>query len=561
MRKAEANMNGAQAVVRSLIKHRVKTTFGYPGGSIVPVFDAFMDYSRHIRNILVRHEQCAAHAADGFARASGIPGVCIATSGPGASNLITGLLTSFMDSTPIIAMAGQVPTKLIGHESFQEVAMDEITKHTCKGHFQLRDPNKAFAMIDKAFRLSTEARPGPVYIDLPKDAQEGRCRKRMPARFPVPKPRFLGQEPKLSQAASLVLYAERPLILIGGGIIWANAGKELSELVNLLKIPVARTMMAKSAFPDNHPLSLGMAGMYGTKIANYAIENSDLILAIGCRFSNRIATDPDEFAKNATLIHIDVEPSEINRNKQVELALRGDAKLVLQKLLAIIRHKFMGQRDTPWVSTLRRLRTIEYDEKLDYDSKPIDYKRIFYELKRFVKDEDIVVTGVGCHQTMAERYIPRKSPRSFISSGGDGTMGFGLPASIGAKTAKPDSEVINIDGDGSLQMVIQELAVLAKEGIKVITVLCNNQYLGMVRQWQKKVYGRYSSVNLGKKPDFAKVAEAYGLKGYEVNRPSDIYPCLQSARKSRRSSIIDIHVKPEEDYGPTEQFGITEKDF
>ena len=552
---------GGEAIVKTLIEHKITHTFGFPGAAIVAVYDALLEHPEEIRNILVRHEQGAAHAADGFARATGNPGVCIVTSGPGASNLVTGMSTAFMDSSPIIAMAGQVAFKLIGHEAFQETDMVDIALHTCKKDFQITHADEIFPVFNEAFRLATEGRPGPVYIDLTKDAQEGKCTESFPKKIPMSEPRFTGQSEELKKAASLLLQAERPVMLLGGGVLWANASGEVASLADRLKIPVANTLMGSSAFPDNHPLSLGMAGMYGTEIANYAIENADLLLAVGCRFSNRTAKEPKEFAKGATVIHIDVDPTEINRNKKADLAIVGDARLVLAGLLKTIELKLLKLKNEEfnWTKQLKELRE-GYSEKLDYDTHPIDYRRVFYELRKFVKDEDIIVTGVGCHQMMAQKFIPRKYPRTFITSGGEGTMGFGLPAAIGAKVAKPDSEVINIDGDGSFQMTLEELAVLAQENLKVITVICNNHYLGMVRQWQKEVYGRYSSVYLGEIPDFSKIAEAYGLNGIEVSRTSEIAGALEKARKSTISSVIDIHVEPEQDFGETHQLAVELQD-
>nr|QNO54377.1 3D-(3,5/4)-trihydroxycyclohexane-1,2-dione hydrolase [Methanosarcinales archaeon ANME-1 ERB7] len=553
--------NGAEAIVKTLIKHKITHTFGIPGVGIGPAFDALLEHPEEIRNILVRHEQGATHAADGFARATGNPGVCIVTSGPGASNLVTGMLTAFMDSSPIIAMAGQVPFKLIGHEAFQEADMVDIALHTCKKDFQIRDANEIFPVFNEAFRLATDGRPGPVYIDLTMDAQEGKCTKKFPEKVPMAEPRFSGQREDLKKAASLLLQAERPVMLLGGGVLWANASGEVASLADHLKIPVANTLMGSSAFPDNHPLSLGMAGMYGTEIANYAIENADLLLAVGCRFSNRTAAEPEEFAKGATVIHIDADPTEINRNKKADLAIVGDARLVLSELLKTIELKLLKlkNKEFNWIRQLKELRE-GYSEKLDYDTHPIDYRRVFYELRKFVNDEDIIVTGIGCHQMMAQKFIPRKYPRTFITSGGEGTMGFGLPAAIGAKVAKPESEIINIDGDGSFQMTLEELAVLAQENLKVITVICNNHYLGMVRQWQKNVYGRCSSVYLGEIPDFSKIAEAYGLNGIEVSRTSEIPDALEKARKSTISSVIDIHVKPEQDFGASHQLAVELQD-
>ncbi|MFC1691705.1 biosynthetic-type acetolactate synthase large subunit [Nanoarchaeota archaeon] len=555
-------MNGGQAIVKTLIKHKVSHTFGYPGGGIVPVFDALLDHSKKIKNILVRHEEGAVHMADGFARATGTPGVCIATSGPGASNLVTGMLTAWMDSSPIIAMAGQVPFKLIGHEAFQEADMVDIALHTCKKDFQIRHANEVFDVFNQAFRLSTEGRPGPVYIDLPKNAQEGKLTKKIPKKVPVSKPKFTGQLDKLKRTANLMLNAQTPVFLIGGGVLWANAANEFMKLVDLVKIPVITTLMAKSVFPDRHPLAFGMHGLYGTKTAAYALNNSDLVIAIGCRFSNRTIINPADFPKNRKIVHINVDKREINENVKTDIGIVGDARLVIMKLTEMIR-KMAKSKERPWHKNLRTFMTKEREEFLDKDTKPISHKKVMFELRKIIKDKDILVTGVGNHQMLAEHYIDRKYPRTFITSGGEGTMGFGLPASIGAKVAMPNREVINFDGDGSFQMTMEELAVLAQENIKVTTILLKNHYLSMVRQWQEKIYGkkRRSAVFLANKPSFSKIAEAYGLNGISVTRPSELGPALRKAKKSKTSTIVSVHTIPGENYFPLTPPAITEKDF
>jgi acetolactate synthase-1/2/3 large subunit len=555
-------MNGGQAIVKTLIRHGITHTFGFPGGGIVTVFDALLDHKEKIRNILMRHEQCAAHAADGFARATGHPGVCIATSGPGASNLVTGMLTAWMDSSPIIAMAGQVSFRLIGHEAFQEVDMVDIALHTCKKDFQITDPDQILPTFNEAFRLSTQGRPGPVYIDLTKEAQIGNVTQKLPLKVRKNLLTFEGQEGKLLKIAKLVSKSSQPLILIGGGIIHSNASRELLKFADRTKIPVVRTLMAKGAFPDSSPLSLGMTGLYGSKTANYAVNRADLIIAIGCRFSNRTAPDPKHFAPNAMIVHIDTDQSELGENIQPDLGIIGDARLVLKRLIAVVQERGAKKGNGAWIKKLRELREKETSENINIDSKPIAFKRVFHELRKVIRDKDIVVTGVGCHQMMAGRYIEREYPRTFITSGGEGTMGFGLPASIGAKVGRPDVEVFNIDGDGSFQMTLEELAVLSYENIKVITIVCKNEYLGMVRQWQELAYGkdRYSSVHLGPMPDFVKLAKAYGVNGFRANTASEIAPCLEKAIKSEISSVIEIPIRKEENYLPT-PLAISDEDF
>jgi acetolactate synthase-1/2/3 large subunit len=440
--------------------------------------------------------------------------------------------------------------------------MVDIALHTCKRDVQIHSPNKAFKIFNEAFRLTTEGRPGPVYIDLPKEVQTEKLTEEIPEKVPVSSPVFEGQREKLSDIAGLIKGAEKPLVLIGGGIIASDASDELARFVDATRIPVVRALMGKSALPDKHPMSLGMTGLYGSKTANYAVNRTDLIIAIGCRFSNRTVTSREAFGPKAKIVHIEVDPKEIGQNIKPDVGVVGDAKLVLEELISVVGEADAKNNNMEWLGKLKELKEVEFSEDISADVEPISHKRVFHDLRRFIKDEDIVVTGVGNHQMLAQHYLDRKYPRTFITSGGEGTMGFGLPASIGVKMARPDVEVFNIDGDGSFQMTMEELGVLAYENLKVITVIFKNEYLGMVRQWQGEVYGadRYSSVHLGPTPDFAKIAEAYGLNGFRATRPQEIAACLEQAIASPKSSIIEIVLQKEEDYLPTSAM-ISEKDF
>ncbi len=366
-------------------------------------------------------------------------------------------------------------------------------------------------------------------------------------------PVFEGQRDKLDEIVKLMKDAQKPLVLIGGGIISANASEELMNFMDATGIPVARTLMAKSAIPDRHPLSLGMMGLYGSRTANYAANRADLIIVIGCRFSDRTVPAKELLNPRVKIAHINVDAKEIGENIDADIAVVGDAKLVLNELLARVRDADARCNDEAWANNLKRFKEIEFSEDISGDSEPISAKRVFHDLRKFIRDEDIVVTGVGNHQMMADHYIDRKYPRTFITSGGEGTMGFGLPASIGVKVAKPEARVFNIDGDGSFQMTMEELGVLAYENLKVITVIFKNEYLGMVRQWQEKVYGhdRYSAVHLGAMPNLAKVAEAYGLLGIRVTKPQDIAAALEKAIADPRASVIEIVVAQEENYLPS----------
>ncbi|MFH1850185.1 MAG: biosynthetic-type acetolactate synthase large subunit [archaeon] len=541
-------MKGSEAIVSTLVDKGFDVTFGFPGGTVIPLFDAFLDNDK-IRNILVRHEQAAAHAADAYARVLGKPGICIATSGPGATNLVTGIMNAYMDSSPILAFGGQVSTNLIGNDAFQESDMIGITMPITKHSFQPRNADEIIPAILKGLRIATEGRPGPVYIDLPKDVQ---CQevKNLNRNVKIAgfQPNLHGNPVQIRKAAEAINNSERPLFLAGGGVSLSNASAELGRLVNMVKAPIATTLMGKGIFPEDHPLCLGMVGMHGRRIANYAVLKCDLLIAIGCRFSDRITGELSSFAENAKVIHIDVDPAEIGKNVKVDIPIVGDARLVISDLINVL-SKTGAKSPSAWGKRIKELAEM-CKCNLDYDTTPISPRRLIKDLRGIIKD-DIVCTGVGQHQMYAAHYLRIRKPRHFITSGGAGTMGFGLPAAIGAKTAKPECEVYNLDGDGSFAMTQQELGTIKEENIKVITAIFNNEYLGMVRQWLDIFFDkRYSQVHLKKTPDFAKLAEAYSLNGYSVDKPGDIIPTLKEAKKNKEASVLDIHIDPSENILP-----------
>jgi len=553
-------MRGTEAILNSLVANKTKHIFGFPGGSIIPIFDELLNYEDRIRHVLVRHEQGAAHAADAYARVLGKAGVCLATSGPGATNLVTGIMTAYMDSSPLIALAGNVPTTLLGNDAFQETDMVGVTMPITKHNFQIRDPNEINSIISNAFTIATKGRPGPVFVDIPKDMQLKEVTKEKPVEKILGfNPNLKGHPEQVKRAAKMILEAERPVIIAGGGVLISNASNELAKLVESFNIPVVTTFMGKSCIDENHPLCLGMLGMHGRKAANYAVAEADVILSIGCRFSDRITGDVKTFAEKAKLIQIDVDSAEIGKNIPVELPIVGDAKNVLSELLPIM--KINSQKNSAWSEKIKKFNK-ECNCHFDYSSHPIDPRKIIFELNKALKETDIVTTGTGQHQMFAAHFLKMRKPKTFISSGGAGTMGFGFPASIGAKVAKPDSEVFNIDGDGSFAMVIQELATCKEENIKTTQLIFNNSYLGMVRQWQEIFQNkRYSGVHLKRTPDFAKVADAYGLKGISVERESQISKSIAEAIKSDETAVLDILVKEESNILPMFAAGTRHSDM
>ncbi|MEK6949010.1 MAG: biosynthetic-type acetolactate synthase large subunit [Nanoarchaeota archaeon] len=549
-------MKGNKLMVETLLKEKVDVLFGINGGAIIPFYDALYDYKGQIRNILVRHEQGAAHAAEGYARASGKVGTCVATSGPGGCNLVTGIADALMDSVPIVAIGGQVPTHLIGNDAFQETDMIGITTPITKHNFQIRNVDDIPLTIRKAYKLAREGRPGPVYIDVPKDVQLKESNAAIPEKVEIPsyKPTIYPNPFQLKRAVKLILEAERPLILAGGGTIIANAHKELLEFAETLVAPVSSTTMAKGVFPEDHPLSLHVTGMHGTEAANYAIINTDVLIAVGCRFSDRITGDTKSFQEGKKVIHIDIDPSEIGKNVAVEIPVVGDARIVLSELTKILISEGMKDKNKPsaWRKKLDEIKELcDAAEDKAIANEGLTQKFCCRELSKFIREDAIITTGVGQHQMFGEHFIMRKNPRTWITSGGAGTMGFGMPAAMGAKVAKPDVEVYDLDGDGSFQMTLQELATLKEEKIKVVPIIMNNNYLGMVRQWlelfQKR---RYSGVGYSANPSFEKIAQAYHLNGITVKTKNEFIDALNQARKNDETTVIDVMVEEEENILP-----------
>ncbi len=541
-------MKGSNAIVRSLEEEGVEYIFGILGGAIMEVYDVL--YEHGPRHILMRHEQCAAHAAEGYARVSGKVGVCMATSGPGATNLVTGIADAHMDSTPIIAFTGQVPVDLIGNDAFQESDILGITMPITKHNFQITDPEDIPYTIKAAFKIASTRRPGPVLIDLPKDVQQKEMKKRFsyPGDVDIPGYKVMksgGHTKQLKDIASTLMNTERPVIIAGGGTILSNASRELIQLAESLNIPVTTTLMGKGSFPEDHPLSLGMLGMHGRKAANVAVTECDVLLAIGVRFSDRITGKIETFASGAKKIQIDIDPSEIGKNVEIDIPVVGDAKLVLQNLLKIIK-KFKQKKNTEWNKKIQRFKR-EFAPIYDYDDIPIKQQRVMKEVNRIIDSKTIITTEVGQCQMWAAHYLNIKNPRHFISSGGLGTMGSGFPYAIGAKVAMPDQKVIDIGSEGSFQMTGQEMATCVEEDIPVAVVLLNNRYLGMVMQWQDLFYEkRRSHTYLGEVPDFVKLAESYSAKGVAVKKPSEIHEALVEAVKSDLPFVVDITVDTDE---------------
>ena len=539
-------ITGAAALIAALKSEGVKHIFGIPGGAILPVYDVLYE-EPSIRHILVRHEQAAAHAADGYARALGRPGVCMATSGPGACNLLTGILNAYMDSSPVIAITGQVPTHLLGTDAFQEADILSLMLPITKHNFLVRSVEELVEAVAKAFRIAMSGRPGPVHIDLPRDVQTAKARVRIPAEVTVrAKVRYEPDPHRVAEAVRLIEEAERPLILAGGGVIWSGATPELVELAELLGAPVVTSLMGKGSIPEDHPLSLGMVGMHGRKAANLAVTECDLLIGVGVRFSDRSTGDVRYFAPKAKIVHIDIDPVEIGKLVRTDLAVVGDAKRVLAEILRALRERGKRGIRSEWTERVKRMKR-EFLPRMDYDEIPLKPQRVIKEIMEVLDDDSVVVTEVGQCQMWAAHYLTVRGPRRFISSGGLGTMGFGFPASLGVKTALPEKKVVDIAGDGSFLMNSQELATAVENGIEVVCCIFNNSYLGMVKQWQDLFYGgRRSQTYLGKSPDFVKLAEAYGAWGDRVTRPGEMKEKLKEALECGKPAVLDVIIDPDE---------------
>jgi len=555
-------MSGAQAVVEALQREGVQVVFGHPGGANMPIYDALYEFESFrytplnetsFRHILARHEQSAAHMADGYARASGKVGVCMATSGPGATNLLTGLATAYMDSTPIVAITGQVPSYMIGSDAFQETDIVGMATSATKHTFQpLRVKDVPYS-IRAAFYLATTRRPQPVLVDIPKDVQQGEDEVAFPDSVDFPNYRPLPDpDPMVVTTISrMILAAQRPVILAGGGVKNANAYRELQTLAELLVAPVVTSFMGKGAFPENHPLSLGCMGMHGSERTNKLIPESDVLLVIGSRLSDRTTGKIEKFAPNTKIIHIDADKAEIGKNYRLPVvSLVADAKKTLQALLRELGAGMAGQQRDAWVKRAHEV-VVTANSELDGNGSTLCGVETVKMLRRFLPTKAIVTTEVGQHQMWCEQHFQVIEPRTFFSSGGLGTMGFGFPAALGAKVARPDVPVVDIAGDGSFLMTENSLATSVEEQIPVTVVILNNRMLGMVAQWQRFFYNRrYSAVQLGKSPDFVKLAEAYGAEGVRVNTIPELETAINRAIRSPVTTVIDVPISPEENVLP-----------
>ncbi|OPX84159.1 MAG: Acetolactate synthase large subunit [Pelotomaculum sp. PtaB.Bin104] len=537
-------LSGAEILIKSLEAEAVDTIFGYPGGVVLPIYDAL--YSADIRHILCRHEQGAAHAADGYARATGKPGVCLATSGPGATNLVTGIANAHMDSVPLVAITGQVVQDLLGKDSFQEADIVGITLPITKHNYLVRDLSELASVVKEAFYIATTGRPGPVLIDIPKDVSASVDEYVVPEAINLPgyKPEGKVDQQQLMEATRAIARSERPLIYAGGGVVISGAHAELVRLAELIIAPVATTLMGLGGFPGDHPLSLGMLGMHGTKYANFAVCDCDLLIAIGARFDDRVTGKLETFAPEARVIHIDIDPAEIGKNVKVDIPIIGDVKTVLKQLIDLLQPR-LGEAWREKIMTWKKEYPVSF-----CDSGGLKPQAVIREIYHSTGGNARITTEVGQHQMWTAQYYTFTKPRSFITSGGLGTMGYGMPAAIGVQAGCPDETVFDIAGDGSIQMNIQELCTAVNYELPINVAIMDNGYLGMVRQWQELFYKRrYSHTEL-LNPDFVKLAEAYGAEGIRVNRRSEVTPALEQAIRSSKPVMLDFMVEREENCLP-----------
>jgi acetolactate synthase-1/2/3 large subunit len=539
-------ISGAEIVIESLKREGVKHIFGYPGGVVLNIFD-YLYQDKDIQLILTRHEQGAVHAADGYARSTGKPGVVLVTSGPGATNTVTGIATAYMDSVPLIVLTGQVPTALIGNDAFQEADIVGITRPCTKYNYLVKKTEDLAQVIREAFYIATTGRPGPVLIDLPKDVTAGKADFIWPEQVKIRSynPKYEGNKWMITQAAHEIARAKRPVIISGGGIIISGAHKELKELAEYNHIPVTNTLMGLGGFPGTHKLFMGMLGMHGTYCANMAVQNSDLIIGLGIRFDDRVTGKVSTFAPHAKIIHVDIDPTSIRKSVRVDIPIVGDLKRVLTVLNKILKEELKGQWSEVRKAWLKQIETWRNERPLtyEYSNEVIKPQYVVEKIYELTGGDAIITTEVGQNQMWAAQFFKFDKPRTFITSGGLGTMGFGFPAAIGAQLAHPNKLVIDIAGDGSIQMNIQELATAVLNRLPVKVAILNNRYLGMVRQWQELFFGeRYSHSYLDVAPDFVKVAEAYGAVGLRATKPSEVEPVLKEAFRVKAPVFIDFIV-------------------
>ena len=557
-------IRGARILLETLKRLGVTDIFGYPGGAVIPIYNEIYDFEG-INHYLARHEQGAAHEADGYARASGKCGVCLATSGPGATNLVTGIMTAHMDSIPLLAITGQVCSHLLGKDAFQESDIVGITMPVTKNNYLVKDIRDMIRTVKEAYYLATTGRPGPVLVDITRDAQlDVISYEEFEAIFNEPisiegyDPNYIGHPKQIKKAIDLLKGAKRPLIIAGHGVLLSNATEELYKLATTCQVPVVNTLLGLGSFPGEHQLSLGMLGMHGTVYANYAVNEADVVLALGIRFDDRIAGVPKEFCKDATIIHVDIDPAEVGKNKLIDVPIVGDLKHVLNEM----NHELTLQTHESWLERIREWRE-EYPIRVrPHEGTSLLPQKVIQEIDNIVKGNAIVVTDVGQHQMWTSQFITFSKPNTIITSGGAGTMGFGLPAAIGAQVAQPDKKVVLITGDGGLQMNSQELLLLKAYNIPVKVVIINNGFLGMVRQWQELFnQRRYSFVDLEVNPDFETLAKAYGVQGVTLSTIEDLRSQLRDLILSDEPVVINCVVEREENVFPMIPAGCTAKDM
>jgi len=540
---------GAQIIWECLVYEGVTTVFGYPGGAILPAYDAMLDYP--VKHVLVRHEQGASHMADGYARAGGGVGVAMATSGPGATNLVTGIATAMMDSVPMVCITGQVPSKLIGYDAFQETDITGITLPITKHSYLVTRVEDIMPAMKEAFVLAKSGRPGPVLVDITKDAQQAKIDwawDPSPVKLRGYRPKLTVPQSQILSAAELLAQSKRPVILAGQGIVQSGAMNEVRQFAERINAPVAMTLLGLGGFPASHPLHIGMMGMHGESWVNHAIQEADLLIALGMRFDDRVTGNIKTYAVNAKKIHIDIDPSEINKNVRADAAIVADLREAMKDLLEVVKP---ADHD-PWLKYIGSMKgtSAVHDIQSLPDNGHLYAPHVINDIWRITEGKAIVVTDVGQHQMWEAQYYHHESPRTLITSGGLGTMGFGLPAAIGAKMARPDAEVWAIVGDGGFQMTQAELSTAAQEGVKVNVAVINNGYLGMVRQWQEFFYDRRYAATPLRSPDFVKIAEAHGLLGLRVEKRPEVQDVVQRAREAEGTVLIDFRVEQEDSVYP-----------
>ncbi|HJC05767.1 MAG TPA: biosynthetic-type acetolactate synthase large subunit [Candidatus Enterocloster excrementipullorum] len=539
-----SKLTGAEIVVECLKEQGVDTVFGYPGGAILNIYDALYQHQNEITHILTSHEQGAAHAADGYARATGRVGVCMATSGPGATNLVTGIATAYMDSVPVVAITCNVTNNLLGKDSFQEIDITGVTMPITKYNFIVKDVNRLATVIRRAFTIAQTGRPGPVLVDMTKDVTAALCEYERQEPEEIVRQSDTIREEDMDRAAEMIRKSRKPFIFVGGGAIIANASDELRAFARKIQAPVADSLMGKGAFDGTDELYTGMVGMHGTKTSNFGITEADLLIVVGARFSDRVTGNASKFAKNAKILQIDIDPAEINKNIKVDASIIGDAKLILRKLNA----RLDPMNHDEWIAHIERMKDMY---PLRYDKSVLTGPFIVQTIEEVTKGEGIIVTEVGQHQMWAAQYFKYRRPRSLLTSGGLGTMGYGLGAAIGAKMACRDKTVINIAGDGCFRMNMNEIATATRYNIPIIEVVVNNHVLGMVRQWQTLFYGkRYSQTILNDSVDFVKLAEAMGAKAYRVTQKEELAPVLREAISLNIPVLIDCQISCDEKVFP-----------